>query len=54
MTDWTPEKGFTGKARSRKACQPRKGGGGGTWVFFGWVCAARDSRLAPRCKKKFP
>ena len=19
---------------------------GGTWVFFGWVCAARDSKLA--------
>ena len=29
-------------------------GGGGTWVFFGWVCAAWDSRLAPRSKKKFP
>ena len=22
------------------------GGGGGTWVFFGGVCAARDSKLA--------
>ena len=30
------------------------GGGGGTWVFFGWVCAARDSKLAPRSKKNFP
>ena len=20
------------------------GGGGGTWVFFGWVCAVRDSK----------
>ena len=29
-------------------------GGGGTWVFFGWVCAARDSKLAPRSRKKFP
>ena len=28
--------------------------GGGTCVFFGWVCAARDSKLAPRSKKKFP
>ena len=27
---------------------------GGTWVFFGWVCAARYSKLAPRSKKKFP
>ena len=27
---------------------------GGTWVFFGWVCAARDSKLAPRFLKKFP
>ena len=29
------------------------GGGGGTWVFVGWGCAARDSELAPRSKKKF-
>ena len=27
---------------------------GGTWVFFGWVCAARNSKLAPRSKKNFP
>ena len=26
---------------------------GGTWIFSGWVCAARDSKLAPRSKKKF-
>ena len=26
---------------------------GGTWVFFGWVCATWDSKLAPRSKKKF-
>ena len=32
--------------------EPR--GGGGTWVFFGWVCAAPDSKLAPRSRKKFP
>ena len=25
-------------------------GRGGTWVFFGWVCAAQDSKLAPRFK----
>ena len=30
------------------------GGGGGPWVFFGWVCAARDTKLAPRSRKKFP
>ena len=30
------------------------GGRGGTWVFFGWVCAARDSKLAPRSKKISP
>ena len=24
--------------------------GGGTWVFFGLVCVARDSKLAPRSK----
>ena len=28
--------------------------GGGTWVFFGWVCAARDSKLAPRSRKNVP
>ena len=28
--------------------------GGGTCVFLGWVCAARDSKLAPRFKKNFP
>ena len=27
---------------------------GGTWVFFGWVCAARDPKLAPRYKKISP
>ena len=27
---------------------------GVTWVFFGRVCAARDSKLAPRSRKKFP
>ena len=31
-----------------------RGGGGGTWVFFEWLCAARDSKLAPRSKKNFP
>ena len=29
-------------------------GGGGDWVFFGWVYAARASKLAPRSKKKIP
>ena len=29
-------------------------GGEDTWVFFGWVCAARDSKLAPHSKKNFP
>ena len=35
---------------------PPGGGGGemGTWVPFGWVCAPRDSKLAPRSKKNFP
>ena len=27
---------------------------GGTWVFFWWLCAARDSKLAPRSRKNFP
>ena len=29
-------------------------GGGGIWVFFGWVCAVRDSKLTPRSKKISP
>ena len=33
---------------------PSPRGGGGTWVFFGLVCAARDSTLAPRSEKNFP
>ena len=33
---------------------PSPRGGGGTWVFFGWICAARDSKLAPRSKKVSP
>ena len=36
------------------AWQRNDPGGGGTLVFFGWVCAARGSKLAPRSKKKFP
>ena len=31
-----------------------RGGGGSTWVLFGWVCAAWDSKLAPRYKKTSP
>ena len=27
---------------------------GGTWVFFGWVYTARDSKLPPRSRKNFP
>ena len=39
----------------KMACQGRgKNPGGGTWIIFGWVCAARDSKLAPRSKKNFP
>ena len=34
--------------------QPSVAPGGGTWVFFGWVCAARDSKMAPRSGKNFP
>ena len=30
------------------------GGVGFTWVFFGWVCAAWNSKLAPRFKKISP
>ena len=29
-------------------------GGGGTRVFFGWVCAARDFKLAPHSRKISP
>ena len=36
----------------RRSFPPREGGG--TWVFFGWVSAARYSKLAPRSRKNFP
>ena len=36
----------------RMGCKP--GGGGGPSVFFGWVCAALNSKLAPSSKKSFP
>ena len=55
----SPLKMPEGKARFLTTLAIRKefsfdpGGGGGTWVFFGWVCAARDSKLAPRSKKNF-
>ena len=32
----------------------RSPGRGGTWVFFGWVCAARDFKLTARSKKNSP
>ena len=38
----------------KKQCATVYARGGGTWVFFGWVCAARDPKLAPRSKKNFP
>ena len=28
--------------------------GGGTWVFFGWVCVAQHSKLAPHSKNNSP
>ena len=28
--------------------------GGGTWVIFGWVCAAQDPKLAPLSKEISP
>ena len=30
------------------------GGGGAIGYFFAWVCAAWDTKLAPRSKKNFP
>ena len=33
-------------------CRPLRGGGGGTWLWFGWVCASRVSKFGPRFKKK--
>ena len=45
-SDWNPP------VQPSVALEPPPGGG--TWVFFGWVCAAQDSKLAPRSKKKFP
>ena len=38
----------------RVGTYPGGGGEGGTWVFFGWVCAAQNSKLAPHSKKNSP
>ena len=47
---------FSPETPDTQAKEGRSGppGGGGTWVFFGWVCAARDSKLASRSTKIFP
>ena len=39
---------------SRKMVYKWVRGTGGTWVSFGWVCAARETKFAPRSKKYFP
>ena len=41
------------KASCLKQGSKMKWVGGFTWVFFGWVCAAQDSKLAPCSKKNF-
>ena len=38
----------------RPATQATTDPGGGSWVFFGWVCASPDSKLAPCSKKNVP
>ena len=43
-----------GNSRSYTFSHNGWGPGGGTSVFFGWVCAALDSKLAPRSKNNFP
>ena len=42
-----------GVTRYRSQYMVKMDPGGGTWVFFAWVCAARDSKLAPRSKENF-
>ena len=42
------------KRQSCEMQETRAAAQGGTWVFFGWVCAPRDSKLAPRSKKNSP
>ena len=51
---WTPLRTLYVVLHAEHTIKIRDPGGGGTWVFFGWVCAARDSKLAPRSKKKSP
>ena len=41
-------------SRAYRADPVSRGGGGGHLGIFGWVCAARDSKLAPRSKKIYP
>ena len=51
LVRWITQREKTADATTTQKHYPP---GGGTWVFFGWVCAARDSKLAPRSRKKFP
>ena len=45
---------FETKSSYYRVAPGRGGGGRGTWVLFGWVCAARGSKLALCSKKTFP
>ena len=66
LEDVTHDKGvvqFSSGEVAVSSPRPAGAGGGGTWVFFGWVCAARDqepmgscrdSKLVLRSKKSFP
>ena len=38
-------------ASSLAECYLKSRGGGGTRVYFGWVCAARVSKFGPRFRK---
>ena len=51
-TKWS-KKPTVPECSGTKIAQATASPGGGTWVFFGWVCAARGSKLAPRSKKNF-
>ena len=54
-TNFIPRFNYVTWSHVKKIQEPRYvPGGGGTWVFFGWICAGRGSKLAPRSKKISP
>ena len=54
LEDVTHDKGVVQFSSGEVAVSSPRPGGGGTWVFFGWVCAAGTPNWHPVLKKVSP